>query len=75
MCVGTNSSLQLLGFMLIDSGIYHTKISNIYLQFSSSPRYLLKVAELFEKLRVREVLEKKKSVNVDDAVSCYIQTI
>lgn len=58
ICVGTNSSLQLFGFMVIDFGILCTKISNIYLQFSSSPRYLLKVAELFEKLRVREVLEK-----------------
>lgn len=54
---GVNSSLQLSGFLTVDPGIYQTKkYLKLTYAFFSLTRYLLKVAELFEKLRVREAL-------------------
>lgn len=54
---GVNSSLQLSGFLPVDPSIYQTKkYLKLTYAFFSLTRYLLKVAELFEKLRVREAL-------------------
>lgn len=49
------------------------------MHFFSLTRYLLKVAELFEKLRVREALLEagvggEESLTLDVAVLCYTPT-
>lgn len=75
---GVNYSLQFSGFLPIDPVIYQTMnyLKHTYAFFFPLTRYLLKVAELFEKLRVREAslgagVVGEESLTLDVAVLCY----